>query len=79
MGQKRELQVERTGGAKLLRLQTPLGLGHGKAWPGENHLRWTVAKRFPGAQVDDDLWAAKPGYEHIMDGLLSKFEVKAIH
>ena len=32
-----------------------------------------------GAHVDDDLWAAEPGYEHIMDGLLSKVEVKDIH
>lgn len=32
-----------------------------------------------GAHVDDDLWAAKPGYEFVMDTLLQQFEVKEIH
>ena len=32
-----------------------------------------------GAHVDDDMWAAKPGYEFIMEQLLARFEVKKIH
>ena len=36
-------------------------------------------KVFMGAHVDDLLWAAKQGYEYIMDKLLAQFEVKEIH
>ena len=32
-----------------------------------------------GTHVDDILWAAKPGYEFVLDQLLSQYQVKEIH